>query len=181
MYSQNPLGLSSKTLPSPQLDFLYLFCLPALPTSSNRLSRMMEGGWLLARIGTEFSCALTFHLSLRLWPDHSSGFTYCDFSQVTSVSSQLCKAPWPQISLHLEPPRFQSPKLLFTSLLAASHDDAPTVYPSLPVYHLTHFLTKPAFRSHLSRIKWPEVKQYIKLQLVSVLDTDFLPDKQLHS
>lgn len=115
--------------PFPQLDFLYLFFLPALPTSSICLSRMMGAGWLLARTGTEFSCALTFHLSLRLRLDHSSDFTYCDFSQVTSVSSQLCKAPWPQISRHLELPRFQSPKLLFTSLLAASHDYAPTVYP----------------------------------------------------
>lgn len=61
--------------PFPQLDFLYLFCLPTLPTSSNCLSRMMVGEWLLARTGTELSCVLTFHLSLRLWPDPSSGFT----------------------------------------------------------------------------------------------------------
>lgn len=125
--------------PFPQLDFLYLFCLPAFPTSSNRLSRMMVAGWLLARTGTEFSCALTFHLSLRLWPDHSSGFTYCDFSQVTSVSSQLCTAPWPQISLHREPPRVQSPKLLFTSLLAASRDDAPShCLPLLYLFAVSH-------------------------------------------
>lgn len=135
--------------------------LPALPTSSNRLSRMMVGGGCLQEL--ELSSAVSWHFTWVLGSDlilillqaspnvtsprrpaSPSGFARhrdpkypCTLNCPGSSPRSYCLHPCLQL-------------LMMMLLLSAS---------SLPIYQLPHFLTRPAFRSQLSHIKWPEVKQ----------------------
>lgn len=181
MYSQNPLGLSSKTFPSSSLISCTCFVSPLFPHPVTVFLEWWKGGGCLQEL--ELSSAVPSHFT---WV---SGSDLIIPQASPTVTSPRWPASPPSFARHRDPKYpctwnhpGSSPRsfclhpclqLLMMMFLLST--------PSLPIYHLTHFLTKPAFRSHLSRIKWPEVKQYIKLQLVSVLDTDFLPDKQLHS
>lgn len=106
--------------PFPQLDFLYLFCLPALPMSSNRLSRMMVGGWLLARTGTEFtwvsgSDLIILHASPTVtsprWPASPPSFARhrdpkypCTWDRPGSSPQSSCLHPCLQLLMMMLPP-----------------------------------------------------------------------------